>query len=137
MTPQLPTPRKRPLRTSRPLTVAELAKIQAVLEAEAARLRQDIAAASRQYGSEVGEFFNGAGDEIVDLGSLMVELREGSTLASNEIDILDQCERALERIRTNCYGVCEGCETPIDKARLKALPRATHCLECQQARVFS
>lgn len=98
-------------------TDAELTAIRIALELEANRLR------------------TGIGGEVGDVGSLMVELAEGSSIASNEIDILDQYELALERIRTKTYGTCEGCEGPIDKARLMALPRATHCMTCKQGRL--
>lgn len=116
-------------------TSTELKSIRAALEQEATRLRQDLDVAAHAYGTGVGEFFDGAGDEIGDVGSLMIELREGSTVASNESDILVQCERALERIGASTYGLCESCEKPITKARLRALPRATHCINCQQARM--
>ncbi|MDQ3155233.1 MAG: TraR/DksA C4-type zinc finger protein [Actinomycetota bacterium] len=116
-------------------TAAELRKVRKSLELEVARLKADIAVASREYGSNLGDILDGTGDEVVDVGSLMVELREGSTVASNEIDILTQCERALERIRTKTYGTCEDCRAPIAKDRLMALPRATLCMTCQQDRV--
>ena len=114
-------------------TAAEVATIRAALEQEANRLRADIAVAAHYYGSNVGDAISGAGGETADVGSLMVELSEGSSIASNGIDILLQCEHALERIRTNSYGTCEECENPITKARLMALPRATHCLDCKQS----
>jgi len=117
------------------LTPAELRAIRKTLEREAARLRRDIAVAAREFGSDVSEFFNGTGDEVVDVGTLMVELSEGSTLASNEIDILAQCERALARIKSKTYGTCEHCKNPIAKERLTALPRATHCVTCRQSQL--
>lgn len=116
-------------------TAAELKKVRKSLELEVERLRADVAVASREYGSNLGDILDGTGDEVVDVGSLMVELREGATVASNEIDILNQCERALERIRSRTYGICEDCRTPIAKDRLMALPRATLCMTCQQNRV--
>lgn len=116
-------------------TDAELTAIRIALELEANRLRNGIAVAAHDYGSHVGDAIDGTGGEVGDVGSLMVELAEGSSIASNEIDILDQYELALERIRTKTYGTCEGCEGPIDKARLMALPRATHCMTCKQGRL--
>ena len=47
-------------------------------------------------------------------------------------DLLDQGERALDRIDAGTYGVCESCGQPIGKARLLAFPRATLCVECRQ-----
>ncbi len=38
---------------------------------------------------------------------------------------------ALEKIDRGTYGTCDACGGNIKKARLKALPFATLCLECQ------
>jgi RNA polymerase-binding transcription factor DksA len=48
-----------------------------------------------------------------------------SALTQNAQDLLDQGERALDRIDAGTYGVCESCGQPIGKARLLAFPRAT------------
>lgn len=37
---------------------------------------------------------------------------------------------ALERIRLGAYGTCSECDEKISKARLKALPQATLCIQC-------
>lgn len=48
-----------------------------------------------------------------------------------EIEAID---RALGRIEADAYGVCDACATPIDPARLRAIPWTTTCLPCAQAR---
>ena len=48
-----------------------------------------------------------------------------------EIEVID---RALERIDTGDYGRCEECDEDIPLARLKALPTATTCVTCAEAR---
>ena len=53
-------------------------------------------------------------------------------LTQNAQDLLDQGERALDRIDAGTYGVCESCGQPIGKARLLAFPRATLCVACKQ-----
>lgn len=40
-----------------------------------------------------------------------------------------QVRKALAAIKIGRYGICEVCGNPIDKARLKAYPEATTCLE--------
>lgn len=42
-------------------------------------------------------------------------------------------EKALADIAAGRYGVCVECEEPIAPRRLKALPFATRCVECQAA----
>jgi DnaK suppressor protein len=41
-------------------------------------------------------------------------------------------EDALIRIRRGTFGLCEGCEKPISKSRLKAVPWARHCRNCKE-----
>ncbi len=45
-----------------------------------------------------------------------------------------QIKRALARMKVGKYGLCERCNSPIDKARLQAFPEATLCLRCEQLR---
>lgn len=56
----------------------------------------------------------------------------GSQLASLESRELREIEHAINQIRVGRYGLCEGCELPIPIERLKALPFAPHCVECQR-----
>jgi DnaK suppressor protein len=42
-------------------------------------------------------------------------------------------DKALADIEAGRYGVCIECEEPIAARRLKALPFATRCVECQAA----
>ena len=39
-------------------------------------------------------------------------------------------ERALERLASGTYGLCEGCGQPIDVGRLRVVPSAIHCQHC-------
>ena len=43
---------------------------------------------------------------------------------------LQQIERALRRIDTGTYGVCDRCAKPIGAARLKVVPYTVHCMDC-------
>jgi RNA polymerase-binding transcription factor DksA len=46
--------------------------------------------------------------------------------------MVQQTERALERINNKTYGKCEECGNFIGKARLQVFPRATLCMVCKQ-----
>lgn len=46
--------------------------------------------------------------------------------------ILKEIDRALERVARGNYGVCESCGEDISPARLKALPWARYCVQCQE-----
>lgn len=45
---------------------------------------------------------------------------------------LDRIESALNRLTKGTYGICTRCHLPIVPERLKALPTAHRCLECQE-----
>jgi RNA polymerase-binding transcription factor DksA len=47
--------------------------------------------------------------------------------ARTEIDRINQ---AIAKIDSGHYGICQVCEEPISKERLKALPYSTLCITC-------
>lgn len=47
--------------------------------------------------------------------------------------MLHRIEDALGRLDAGSFGVCADCEQEIAEQRLKAVPFATRCTECQQA----
>jgi DnaK suppressor protein len=49
----------------------------------------------------------------------------------NEHRLLDDVEAALRRIEKKVYGICEGNGERISLARLKAIPYARYCINCQ------
>lgn len=49
-----------------------------------------------------------------------------------ESETLRRIDEALLRLEEGTYGICAACEETIAEARLKALPFATLCRECQE-----
>jgi DnaK suppressor protein len=47
--------------------------------------------------------------------------------------LLRQVDFALARIECGTYGLCARCESPIGEKRLKAVPWALYCIECQES----
>ena len=43
-----------------------------------------------------------------------------------------EVQEALERIDNGEFGRCENCEAWIRKDRLRAVPHARHCIDCQR-----
>jgi DnaK suppressor protein len=74
---------------------------------------------------------SGYGNHMADDGTETFEQAKGISLKRNEASLLWQVERALDKFELGTYGICEGCGAPVDRARLKALPYAQHCLECK------
>lgn len=55
-------------------------------------------------------------------------------LLQMKCEALAGIEAALDRLDTNCYGVCVSCDRPIPTRRLRALPFAIRCQPCAEAR---
>jgi len=70
--------------------------------------------------------------DVVDLALDAAHEEITSQLAEAESRELAQIENALEQMRDGHYGQCEACNQPISLVRLKALPYATLCIECQR-----
>ncbi len=45
---------------------------------------------------------------------------------------LKEIDRALDRVARGKYGVCESCGEEISPARLRAIPWARFCVNCQE-----
>jgi DnaK suppressor protein len=56
------------------------------------------------------------------------------TTLETENSLLESIDAALARIATGSYGKCDDCGEPIAAARLDALPFATTCTACAEAR---
>jgi len=55
-------------------------------------------------------------------------------LMEMESETLRQIDEALQRLADGTYGSCSECDEKISEARLKALPFATVCRDCQAQR---
>jgi DnaK suppressor protein len=53
-------------------------------------------------------------------------------LMEMESETLKKIDEALQRLEDGTYGVCVECDARIAEPRLKALPFASACRECQQ-----
>jgi len=71
---------------------------------------------AEEHSGDVAEI--GVGVAVLELTSRMVQ----------------GIESALERLKAGTYGVCVDCGEPIAVARLRALPFAERCRDCQEAR---
>ncbi|REJ69142.1 MAG: TraR/DksA family transcriptional regulator [Planctomycetota bacterium] len=70
--------------------------------------------------------------DVIDAALDSAQDEINSQLAEVESRELASIDNALERMREGTYGLCEGCSSKIPMARLKALPYATMCIECQR-----
>ena len=68
---------------------------------------------------------------MADQGTDNFDREFALNLVSSEQDVLYEIDDALRRIEMGTYGVCEGCNKAIEKARLMALPFAKMCIVCK------
>ena len=59
-----------------------------------------------------------------------LEAAVAKTQTANLVQLLEQVDRALERVDHGSYGVCETCAGAVEAERLFADPLATLCLDC-------
>jgi len=55
-----------------------------------------------------------------------------NNLSAADLKILRLIDSAIERIQKDDYGVCQDCGEDISPKRLKAVPWAEFCLNCQE-----
>ncbi|MCM8782548.1 MAG: TraR/DksA family transcriptional regulator [Candidatus Omnitrophica bacterium] len=69
---------------------------------------------------------------MADMASDHYDREFSLSIASTEQNIIYEIDEALRRIKDGSYGICFTCEKPIAKRRLKAVPYAKLCVNCQQ-----
>lgn len=73
-----------------------------------------------------------------DIGDILDSVSEERTreldmiLTDREKKKLNQIDDAIDRIEDGSYGMCEECAVKIPKGRLKVMPFAKYCVECQE-----
>jgi DnaK suppressor protein len=74
----------------------------------------------------------GLGNHMADDATEVFEQAKSLALRQRlERSILD-VEQALGRLEKGTYGLCESCGQSIDPARLRVIPTAPLCMECQR-----
>jgi DnaK suppressor protein len=113
-------------------TETELNELRQELESEVIELRAEISKAESEIAGRMGDAVADAGDDPADAGAKTYQREHELALTHNSRELLAQNERALARILSGTYGICESCGEAIGKARLQAFPRATLCVACKQ-----
>lgn len=70
--------------------------------------------------------------DLADQASDSYDKDLANSLSETERARLNAVEAALGRVDLGTYGVCEACGNPIPLPRLKVLPFAKLCVQCQQ-----
>jgi DnaK suppressor protein len=79
---------------------------------------------------------------IAELGTENYEQDFSLRVAESDQEVLEEITAALARIEEGTFGLCEEClragkpasKAAIKKARLRAIPHARNCIECERKR---
>ena len=76
----------------------------------------------------------GMATHMADLGSDNFRHDFELGLLTDEVDVLEMIDEALQRIDDSEYGICLDCGAIIPKERLEAKPYARYCTKCKSKR---
>lgn len=71
---------------------------------------------------------------MADMAADTYERELSMNIVSSEQELLYQIDDALKRLDDGSYGICQQCNQPIAMSRLKAVPYASMCIQCQRAK---
>ncbi|MER2600188.1 MAG: TraR/DksA family transcriptional regulator [Caldilineales bacterium] len=103
-------------------------RLERLLQAERAELVEAIS----HYEVLARQKKPGLGNHMADDATETFDQAANLALHRNETRLLAEVDAALARMERGDYGICQRCHEDIDFARLKAIPHAVLCIECQQ-----
>jgi DnaK suppressor protein len=71
-------------------------------------------------------------EDIIDRANNSYNREFMFALSDSERQMLLEIEDALERLDGGSFGTCLNCSDEIPKARLRAVPWARYCIDCQE-----
>jgi len=83
--------------------------------------------------SQRDEAAGSPGDEM-DVARSLTDVETNASLVERAEERLKAIDDAILRLDRGRYGICEQCENDIAVERLKVLPFAIYCVDCQQER---
>lgn len=99
-----------------------------------ARLRSEDLAHVKEFRRDQAEDKVTEPSDDLDIARSAEELELHASLLARAEDRLKAIEIAFERLDEGTYGICESCGDRIATERLKALPFALYCSDCQRDR---
>ncbi|HZD67313.1 MAG TPA: TraR/DksA C4-type zinc finger protein [Acidimicrobiales bacterium] len=90
------------------------------LRAEADTLAQEMEPGDVQFDEESGEG-----------GTTTVDRERDLALSAQALSAIEEIDHALAKMDAGTYGLCERCQNPIPRQRLRALPQARLCIPCK------
>lgn len=114
------------------------ATVRRMLESERARLEEVRGSLSldslKEPQLQSSQELSSVDQHLADLGTETFEREKAESIRVSTESQLQDVDRALARLASGDYGICEICGRKISDARLKARPATRYCVE-DQARV--
>ena len=107
-------------------------KFRKLLLAERERLERERRAKAAEDANVAEELADYDDHHPADAASETYERTMDHAIDENYKEMIEQIDDALRKIDDETYGLCDRCGEPINRERLKAIPYATLCIECQQ-----
>ena len=114
------------------LRAMDTAAVREQLEAERSRIVEERQRLQGELQEPWDESSGEIGMDPGDSGTEVLDREIDETLGDATGHVLEQIDRALERLEAGTYGTCEVCGRPIGEERLRALPYATRCIEDEE-----
>ena len=89
----------------------------------------------RKVEERVKKYRDANSEKMTDIAEIASSTSDGDVemiVAEEDAREVKQIDDALAKIRAGHYGICEQCGRPIKKARLKAIPFTTLCVNCKE-----
>lgn len=106
--------------------------LRTMLEERLRELVLEVNAKIRDVRAESNQARNGSDESEASDVDIQEEI--GFTLIQMKTETLEQIKAALRRIDEGIYGVCYDCGDAITERRLRALPFAVRCKDCEETR---
>ena len=71
-------------------------------------------------------------NHLADTATVTLDREIDYTLEENSENVLKEIDRALKKIESGTFGICETCGQPIAEERLLAIPYAKQCIDCKR-----
>ncbi|MDP2720459.1 MAG: TraR/DksA family transcriptional regulator [bacterium] len=102
-----------------------------ILESQKSKLLRGVDSLSKEFRSELCLELdkNRSGNHIAEInyeGSIVTQFR-----VNKSQERLERIDEAIHRIDNETYGICLGCDEPIDISRLMKTPATRHCPSCK------
>lgn len=81
---------------------------------------------------QAGKTADEGSEDLVDIANRAYSQELVLALSESERTLVRDIDGALRRFELGTYGVCEYCGGEIGEPRLKAVPWARYCIDCQE-----